>query len=118
MSEQARKISIRGTKKLAVAPDAHRASGRICSQAWKRSLLPFLAWQLQAALRGRRAPAFISDYGEGHHIELVAEHPLPVEIDGDHRVRSARLEITIELGAVRILAPTRARARPVRAHRR
>ncbi len=98
-------------KRLAVAPEAHGASGRLHFQGRKRSLFVFLAWSLWCALRGRRAPASISDYGAGRTLTLVAERPVPIEIDGDYRGRSARLDLAIEPAAVRIVAPAQAAER-------
>jgi diacylglycerol kinase (ATP) len=93
-------------KAMAMAPDAHRASGLIHVQGRKRAFVPFLAWHLLAALRGRRSPAFISDYMDGRRIEVHGDTGFPVEIDGDSRGRAAWLEVTLEPGAVRILAPS------------
>ena len=92
-------------KGMAMAPDAHATSGLIHYQARKRWSLPFLAWHLWAALRGRRSPRFLSDYGCATRIEVRADVPVPVEIDGDYCGSMRSLELRVEPRAVRILAP-------------
>lgn len=92
-------------KNMAMAPDADASSGLIHYQVRKRRGLPFLVWHLLAALRGSHSPRFVSDYGAGKQIEVRADSPMPVEVDGDYRGTVRWLEIGIEPRAIRILAP-------------
>lgn len=92
-------------KGWAMVPDAHRASGRLHFQARKRAGPFFILWQLVAAVFGWRTPRFISDHGDGRRIVVEADHAFAVQVDGDDRGSFRRLEIGIEPGAARILAP-------------
>ncbi len=88
-----------------MTPDARRDSGALHVQGRKRSGAMFVIWHLMAARLGCHAPAFISDYSEGQKIELRGDSAFPVQLDGDARGRTARLELDLQPAAVRILAP-------------
>jgi diacylglycerol kinase family enzyme len=92
-------------KAMTVTPDAHRASGLIHVQGRHSAFPPFLAWQIGAALLGRKAPSFVSDYLEGRTFELRADVPFQVQVDGDARGSTRRLDVEVLPRAVRILAP-------------
>ncbi len=77
-------------KGWAAVPQADATSGKLHYQARKRAGPLWVAWQLLAAFRKRQLPAFVSDYGEGSCIELRADRPFPVQVDGDaHEPRDA-----------------------------
>jgi diacylglycerol kinase family enzyme len=88
-----------------MVPDADATSGRLHFQARKRFGFPFVAWQLIAAFVHGRLPGFISDYGEGRRIQIRADRPFPVQIDGDDRGSFAELEVEIDPGAARFIVP-------------
>ncbi len=92
-------------KAMTLAPSAHRASGRIHAQARKRALVPFLLWQLGAAVAGKRTPRFISDYVDAARFALRADAPVPVQVDGDARGYTTGLEVSVLPRALRVLAP-------------
>ena len=88
-----------------MVPDAHRASGRLHFQVRKRAGPVFILWQLVSALLRRRTPRFISDHGDARRLIVQADRPFAVQVDGDDRGSFTRLEIEIEPGAARVLAP-------------
>ena len=92
-------------KGMAVTPEAHATSGRIHAQCRKRALAPFVVWQLSAALAGRRPPRWVSDFRDGLRFVARATRPVSVQIDGDARPRARLVEIGVEPGAIRIVAP-------------
>ena len=92
-------------KKMAMTPNARRDSGTVHVHGRKRALLPFVLWHLGSAVRGHRAPAFVSDYSEGRTVRLEGSKRLAVQVDGDDRGWSSWVEASILPGAVRIMAP-------------
>jgi len=88
-----------------MAPDASFQSGRLHHQARFRGFAPFVVLQVLAAMRGRRAPRFVSDYGDGEVVRIESERPMPMQIDGDFRGYVTELDLEVRPGAVRILAP-------------
>jgi len=92
-------------KGFAVTPDARRDSGRIQCAARRSALVPVLAVQLGAALLGRRAPGWVSDYRTATSFAVRGEVDLRVEVDGDDHGVTDRLEVGVLPAAVRILAP-------------
>jgi diacylglycerol kinase (ATP) len=92
-------------KAMAVAPDAHRTSGRIHVQARKQAWPPSLALQLGAAVARVHTPPFVADYADGVRFEVEAERPFAVQVDGDARGTAHRLDVGVMPSAVRILGP-------------
>ena len=92
-------------KRMAVTPDAHRASGRIHVQARRRSLAPFVLVQLVAAVAERRVPGSISAYADGTRVTVRGDDPFPVQVDGDPCGPTTCLEVEVLPGAVTMLAP-------------
>lgn len=92
-------------KGWAMVPDASATSGRLHYQVRKRAGPLFIAWQLIAAMFRRRTPAFVSDYGDAREITVAADHPFPVQVDGDDCGSFGEVRIRVEPGAARLLAP-------------
>ena len=97
-------------KGMSMAPEAHYQSGRLHYQLRKISWLPGLVWHLIAAQLRRRAPWWISRYGEGQRLEMRSNVPVPVQIDGDSVGECARLAVEILPAAARILVSKEQRA--------
>lgn len=93
------------SKGWSMAPEAHFQSGNIHFQGRFRSLFLFVAWQVIAALLGRRVPRFISDYGHGDTIRLESEQPFPIQVDGDFRGYATQLCVRVHPAAARIVVP-------------
>lgn len=97
-------------KGWSMVPAAHFQSGSLHFQARRRSLLPAMLWHLGAAMLERRAPPFVSDYGQGDVLRLESEHPFPYQLDGDYQGRVTRLDLHIRPAAVSVLVPLAAHA--------
>ena len=98
------------SKGWSLTPDASGQSGALHYQARKRRALPFLVWHLLAAILRRKVPAFISVYGAGSRLVVEAAEPLHVQVDGDYRGTTRRLELAVCPAAVRMLVPRDAAA--------
>ncbi len=96
-------------KGWSMAPDADCQSGELHYQARKRSPVPFLVWQLLAALLGRRTPRFISVYQSAREIVVDAERPFSVQVDGDFRSTLNHLRLEIQPRTARVLVPPTSR---------
>ena len=78
---------------------------RSSRKSWRNAAWEGPIWHLLAAALRRRAPRFISDYGDGRRISLVAEREVAVQVDGDFLGFTRELQVEVLPAAVRILAP-------------
>lgn len=93
-------------KGWAMVTDARCDSGRLHYQARKRAGFLFVAWQLLSAMWRRPLPAFVSDGGAGRCVELSADRPFAVQIDGDAREPRSHLRVDVYPAAARFRVPS------------
>jgi YegS/Rv2252/BmrU family lipid kinase len=61
-----------------------------------------MAWRV---LTGERRSDSLMEVHRGRHILIQSGRPLPVEVDGNELGETRRLEVTVDPGALRIVAP-------------
>lgn len=94
-------------KGWSLTPEARFDDGLLHYQARKRFGFPFVAIQLLAAMRRRRAPSFVSDHGAGKHIVIRGARPFPFHVDGDFRGFAAAIEVHVLPAAAHFLVPAK-----------